>query len=336
MTRTISHRGPRAWTRIAIAAIALLVGCTDRKVSAPSEKVTLAVADLPHAALVHVAVANGYFAAEGLDVTLLRYPFGKVALDAAVEGKADLATCAETPFVLAVLHGAKLSWLASIETSSENTVLVARRDAGIVNPAGLAGKRVGYAKGTNGEFFLDSLLVRNSVAREAVQLVDLRPEEMMDAMARGTVDAVAIFSPISLRISKRLGEGAATFTARDLYFEAFGLVARRGFVRDHPGQAARFLRALLMAEAFFREKPDEARRIVASKVGIDPEEAGAIWSQFAFQVRLDQGLLPLMEEESRWAIRSGLAPPQGAPNFLESLDAGPLLAVKPDAVSIMR
>ena len=291
---------------------------------------------MPHTALVHLAFAKGYFAAEGLDVTVLRFPFGKPALDAVLEGKADFATCAETPFILAVLQGRKALWLATIETSTANTVLVARSDAGITSPAGIRGKRIGYARGTNGEFFLNSLLVRHGLDDHDVQRVDLKPDEMSDAMARGLVDGVVVWSPINSRIAAQMGEGARTFSAQDLYFESFGIVARPEFARDHPGRASKVIRALLQAEAFARTSPAQTRDVVAREAGLDPRETEAGWKLFTYEVRLDQSLLPLMEEEARWAIRSGLVPRQETPNFLRSLDAGPLLSVKPDAVTIMR
>lgn len=320
----------------ALVGLVLLVGCRGGRVEETPEKLTLAVAQLPHAALVHVAAAEGYFAAEGLDVTLLRFPFGKPALDALLEGKADLATCADTPFVLAVLQGRRLAWLATIETSTENTVLVARSDAGIPRASEIAGKRVGFARGTNGEFFLNSLMVRHRIARDAVVLVDLRPDEMSDALAGGVVDAVAIWSPISGRIVRRMGDGVRTFSAEDLYFESFGLVGTPDLANGNPVRAQKVLRALLRAESFVRRDRERARAIVAREAGLDREEVDASWKLFTFQLRLDQSLLPLMEEEARWAIRSGLAPPQETPNFLRSLAVQPLLTVSPDAVTVMR
>ena len=45
--------------------------------------------------------------------------------------------------------------------------------------------------GTNGEFFLDMFLLAHSVPRPTVQVVDMRPEAMVEALSSGTVDAVA-------------------------------------------------------------------------------------------------------------------------------------------------
>ncbi|HEY4744866.1 MAG TPA: ABC transporter substrate-binding protein [Desulfuromonadaceae bacterium] len=62
----------------------------------PPRKITLAYTPQPNCALVHIAVANGYFAQEGLDVRPLMHTYGKAALQSMLEGKADLATVAET------------------------------------------------------------------------------------------------------------------------------------------------------------------------------------------------------------------------------------------------
>ena len=63
----------------------------------PPEKITIAFPTLPHSTLVHIAPAKGYFTQGGLDVTPQPHAFGKAAPDALIEGKAELATAADTP-----------------------------------------------------------------------------------------------------------------------------------------------------------------------------------------------------------------------------------------------
>lgn len=319
-----------------VAGLALLLGCEGRRPVQPAEKVTLALSMLPHTALVHVAAARGYFAAEGLDVTIQPHQFGKPALDAVLAGKADLATCAETPLVFAVLKGQQISLLATIAGSTRNTGVVARREAGISTPRDLAGKRVGVARGTNGEFFLDTFLIRHRVDRGAVNLVDLSPADMPGALARGEVDAVSIWNPIIPDLQKQLGERALTFYADDIYFETFDLVARKTFVEERPAAVQGALRALLRAEAFDRDHPQEALQATARALNSDPGQVDAILRVFDFRVRLEQSLIVLMEEEARWAIGAGLVPRQETPNFLKAIDPKPLLAVRPSAVQLVR
>jgi ABC-type nitrate/sulfonate/bicarbonate transport system substrate-binding protein len=48
--------------------------------SSPPEKLSIALPMLPHYALVHVAVAKGYFASEGLDVSIVTASHGVAAI----------------------------------------------------------------------------------------------------------------------------------------------------------------------------------------------------------------------------------------------------------------
>src|ERR1700690_4106590 len=104
-----------------ISALLFSLASCDKqeKVIGPPEKITIAYSTAVNAILLYIAFANGYFAEEGLDVTPQPYPFGKPALNAVLEGKADLATVAETPIVLAVMNGRKIATLAVIQTANK-------------------------------------------------------------------------------------------------------------------------------------------------------------------------------------------------------------------------
>lgn len=89
----------------------------------------------------HIALKKGYLAQEGLDVTPKPHAFGKLAIEAIIEGKADLATVGDTPIMLAVMNGRKTMAHATIQTSSLNEAIVARKDRGIAAPGDLLGKK---------------------------------------------------------------------------------------------------------------------------------------------------------------------------------------------------
>ncbi|MGH2524338.1 MAG: ABC transporter substrate-binding protein, partial [Anaerolineales bacterium] len=81
----------------------------------PIEPVTLAT-DTTYAgsALVFVAQAQGYFAGEGLGVTIQPYTAGKFALAAVLEGQANLATVADIPIMFAATNGRPVAIVATI------------------------------------------------------------------------------------------------------------------------------------------------------------------------------------------------------------------------------
>lgn len=312
-------------------ALAAAAGCA----RPPPEPLTIAAAAIPHGSLLLLAIANGDLARAGLDVTVQRHPYGKPALDALVAGRADVATCADTPAALAAVAGHRIAIVAEISSATANTVVLARR-AVVSSPRDLAARRVGLPRGTSAEFFLETLLVRNLVPRASVELVDVPPAGMAEALERGRVDAVAIWSPEAIALRRRFGDALVTLDASDVYQETFDVVVRPELLRDRPEAVRRLLRGLLAAERFQRAHPEEAARRVAPALGVAPDDAGEVLAPFREGVWLDQGLIALLEQQARWAVRRGLVAPGTDPDFDEIVRFEPLFALKPSAVLLLR
>ena len=148
---------------------ALLAGCGKPDAPQPRQLVILACTAQPQGALVQVALSNGYFLEQGLDVRPQLHPFGKLALQSLVDGKADVATAAETPIMFQILAGQQLRVLANIVASSTNNAVVGLRSAGIGSVRDLKGKRIAYTPGTTSDFFLSSLLAANGLTCQDVR-----------------------------------------------------------------------------------------------------------------------------------------------------------------------
>lgn len=291
--------------------------------------VRLAYTTQPDCALVHLAAAKGYFQEEGVLLQPAVFGFGKQALDAVLEGKADLATAAETPFVFAALNGHQISLLASIFSSGKGTGIVAK---GLATPAELRGKRIAYTPGTTSEVFLDSYLMALRIARSEVTLVALAPQQMPAALGAGEVDAASTWNPTLKEAATVLGAAGKVFFDPYLYTETFVLAGNRSYVNANQLLVQRVLRALLKAEAYASLHPSEARSLVAASLKLSPELLREFWNESRFMVSLDHSLLLSLEEESRWALRRKLVPEGEVPNYLEYIDARPLREVKPEAI----
>jgi NitT/TauT family transport system substrate-binding protein len=114
------------------------------------------------------------------------------------------------------------------------------------------------------------------------------------------------------------------------------VVARQEFVRNNPGRAKKLLHALVRAEEFVKQDPDEAQKIVVESSGLDPSLVGEIWPNTKFKVTLDQFLVLALEDESRWAIESGIIAKKEIPNYLDYIYFAGLEAVNSKAVRILR
>ena len=226
--------------------------------AAPMERLRIALPAVPHAALLHIAAAKGYFAEEGLDVTVTRVSHGKAGIDLLAQDKVDLAAAAEVPFVIAVLKGEPLGIAATLVSVSNVMEVVARRDRAIAAPRDLSGKRVGVTFGTSGDYSLWAFLIRYRLAPNSVTMVDLLPGQMVRELASGTIDAVSTWEPIKSNAQAALADNALSFTEPDAYTGIFAVIGRSEFLKARAGTIEKVVRALLKAEAFNRAEPEKA------------------------------------------------------------------------------
>lgn len=329
------------WRMFFAAVLLAAMGACQKTPSATdagqaSEKIIFAYTTQPQSTLIHVAVAKGYFAAQGLEVQSLIHTFGKAALQSVLDGQADIATVAETPVMFNVLKGEKLFVLANIEASGLNNAIVARKDAGIAVAADLSGKRVGYTPGTTSDFFLDSILIANGLTRQAVQPVPLKPEEMQAAMLAKEVDAVCTWNYPLATIKRQLGENGLIIVDPDIYTETFNLAAKQEFVQSRPETIKRVLRAVIMAENFVAEHPDEAQEILSVATKTDKALVREVWSAFSYRTVLNQSLIITLEDETRWAMKHKLTDQTVMPDYRNFIHLDSLRAVKPEAVKFPR
>lgn len=328
---------------LSILLIAMLQACEMRPPhhdeqanGCAQQKITVAFTSQPQSTLVHVAMVKGYFAAQGLDVQPLLHTYGRAALQSVIEGKADLATVAETPVMFSILKGDKIFVIANIEASNANNEVVARRDAGISVAADLVGKRIGFTPGTTSDFFLDSLLTAHKLTRRQIRGVALKPEEMQHAIMAQEVDAVSTWNYPLTQIKQQLGANGSVFYDRQIYTETFNIAAMQDFVRQNPKTIACFLRAVIQAETYVAWNQEDAQTIVAVATKVDKGLVRAAWGAFNYQVVLHQTLLITLEDETRWAIRNKLTDKTVMPDYLSYIHLDSLRAVKPEAINMTR
>jgi ABC-type nitrate/sulfonate/bicarbonate transport system substrate-binding protein len=316
----------------------ILTACPGKteKSTAPPEKITIAYSTAPNAVLFHIAYIKGFFSAEGLHVIPQAHEFGKLALDSLIEGKADLATQSDTVFMFAVTAGKQICSIAMISTSNRATAIVARKDRGIAGALDLKGKKIGVPRGTTGEFFLDSFLSTERISRQEVEIIDLRPNDMTDALLQKRVDAVSVWNPALKKIQKELGEKGIVFYDETLYSDIFCVAARQEFVKKNPEAVKRVLRAFIRAETFVKQNPDESCLLVAEFVKTDKALLDEIWHLYDFKVTLEQSLLVSLEDQTRWAQRNKLTSGTEMLNYLEFIYIDGLRSVNPEAVKIIR
>ncbi len=287
--------------------------------------------------LVYVAQDQGLFAANDLRVRFREFDTGAEALEAVVNGDADIAVgTAEFPLVGKAFQDVPISAIATIDRP-EIIYLIGRKDRGINTPSDLKGKRIGTATGTIAQFYLGRFLELNGMTAEDIVFVNLRtPEEWRAAIANGDVDAVVLAQPEASTVRDSLGANA-TFLSVQAGQPAFTLaIARNEWIAENAGLEQKFLTALAASEEFVARNPAEAKSIIQDRLDLDPAYMQVAWAQNSFALSLEQSLIVAMEDEARWMIRSKLTTETQIPDMGRYVDVAGLSEVKPGAVSIQR
>ena len=299
-------------------------------------KVTIAVPMQINSALMHVASGQGLFLKAGVDVVSQPFELGKDALKSVIDGEADLAVVADTPFMFALLGGADIAMLAGISQGRRALAIVAQSDGGIKQIHDLRGKSVGVTMGTNMPYFLDAMLQAHGVPSNKVSLTDLRTDALISTFKTGQIDAAVVFQPFLAKLEAEMGDRMKVFHGEDVYAFRFMLVGKPSYIDSHPEEIRRVLRALITANQAILANPVEARRTVGLAAKMDDATMAKLFEPEDYVVSLDQAMLLALDDQTRWAMKKGLVTRGPMPNYLNAMKYQHLEAVLPTAVTIVR
>lgn len=299
-------------------------------------KVTIALPTQIGSGSAFVAQKQNYFQQRGIDATIQPFALGKDALSSVLRGNADLAILADTPFMLAVMKGEKIAAVTTIFSSRTAIAVVGRKDRGIAKVEDLAGKRVGTITGTNAQYFLDALLLSAGVDKSTLEINDVRPGAMAEALETSRVDAVTAWNPELARLE---AEGHGRYTLiydRNAFVYRFVLVGKQDYISRHAAEVRNVLRAIEDAVQFIQTDAAAAKVIIGHAISLEPTLLSQSFDPKDFFLTLDQALLLSLSEQSRWAVDAGFVQSKSTPDYLEFIRYQALEAVLPSAVKIIR
>ncbi len=245
-----------------------------------------------------------------------------------------MATAGDTPIARAAIDAKPVAVVATISEINRGILIIARKDRGIATPDGLRGKRIGVVAGTTADFYLHIFLTTSYIDPEDVQIVSLETDKLVEALLTGEVDAVSTWSPHTIVLRDSLGDNAIVFHDPSIYTMTWNVAVTQEFAQDNPERIKKFLRAIIRANDFIREHPDEARAISAKHIGTDSALYDREWQDYRFTAVLDQSLVLNLEDQGRWMAEEEVGGASRPPNFVDFIYAEGLKAVQPEAVRI--
>ncbi len=298
------------------------------------EELTVAAYKGDFSALIWIAEARGLFRENGLSVTIEGFDSGVIPVRRLLEGKAHVATSGEFVIVNQLAHSDDLRVLGTI-VRGDAIEVIAKKDAGISQPAELKGKRVGLKKGSQAEFVLNDFLLDYGLQNNDVEITDLNPMEMEGALLGDKVDAVVVWNPFTYQLKRTLGENAMAWNPRDLPF-FFNITTSSKTLAQRREGLMKFMAAMLDAARFATSNNEEARIIVRDRLGYTEEYSWNSWSAIKPELSLSQALILAMENEARWMIEKGMMPPGEFPDYSSYFAFSVMGAVHPKGISVIR
>jgi PAS domain S-box-containing protein len=278
----------------------------------------------------YAAQAQGFYAAEGLEVEILEGGPERPPIEAVAAGRADFGV-GDAEVLLARLRGAPLVALAAVFQHSPY-VLVSRKDRGIRTPADLIGRRVMVAH-EQGMGQVRAMLLHEGIDAGRVAIVE--EAWRLEDLAEGRADAVFAYATVEPARLRAGGIEPSLLRAVDYGVDFYGdtLFTTEARLRSDPEGVAAFRRATLRGWAYALQHVDETAARIAALPGVAArgvtretlaQEAGAMLP-FILPDVVEIGHM----NEGRWRkiaadfVAAGLAPsPARAEGFAYEPQAG--------------
>jgi NitT/TauT family transport system substrate-binding protein len=283
--------------------------------------------------LIYIADEQGFFAANGLDVTIKDYNSGAVAVEGMLKSEVDVTTCSEYVIVQNAFKQHDVRTMGVISKSSV-TRIVARTDRGILSVADLQGKKVGVPIGTLAQFQFGRFLDLRGMHDKPITIINTAVSVSVDAIVGGEVDAVITWEPFVSGIKEQLGENVIVWFVDNEQPQLKNIISTGTWLEQHPDTALRILKSLSQAETFAINQPDRVRSMVEKRLQYDDDYMNLVWPQLTFSLSLDYSLLTAMEDEARWMIANNLTTQTQVLDFTKYMYIDGLKSVKPETINI--
>ncbi len=266
-----------------------------------------------------VADHAGFFEEVGLEANTQVFSSGPLVSEAIGSGALEFGMMGDAPAIIAVARDLPVKIIASAGGGADRQRMMVRADSEMESIYDLEGKRLGIRMGTSAHGGFLSLAEVYDFDPYSVQMMDVNPPDMPDALATNQVDAILVWESTPTLIEDR-GIGRELLTLRESgnHFPVF-LLANQRYLDRNPEVAPMVLEALKLAVDFIEEYPEKTEQIVAEVTGLSPELARKSMDYHYYDLELGAETLESLRQTSEYLLEEGLIP--RLPDYETEVDA---------------
>jgi NitT/TauT family transport system substrate-binding protein len=213
---------------------------------------------------------KGFFEQHGVNVEPIHFEIYNQSFPALDSGTLDGTTMSLGD--AALLEGfspGSMRFILIADVSMEAEAIVAAPD--IATPQDLRGKSIGCNIGSYGELFVRRFLTLNNINPGEVTLVNIPPESVPAALARGEIQAGHTWEP-SLTEAIKGGNRILLRASDQPGLITDGVAFRSAIAKERPEDLRAFEAAWFETITWWQSNPEEAAQIVAKNTGLSPDE----------------------------------------------------------------
>ena len=264
----------RHWLRSIVAAVgaaAIVLGTSapgaaqPAPATKPTTKVVFSLDFIPlgrHAPW-YAALAEGYFAKEGLDVSIIPAQGTAQVIQAVEAGTADIGFVDVPSVVIARASGAHVRMVAVNYVKAPYAIFSLANGANVTQPRQLEGLNLGSGAGSFTPKIIQGFMTQQGLDPAKLKISNVAPPARASTLLAGQIPAIEFF--VMSKPGLEAGARAAntelrTFLLADRGLDLYsnGIVTTDAYLAKNPDVVKRFVRAALQGWKFAIAQPDKA------------------------------------------------------------------------------
>lgn len=250
-----------------------------------AKEIRVATQPVPQYAPIFVAEKKGWLeedlAKVGVTVKWSSFASGPPMNESFAAGEQDVGLLGDSAAIIPKSAGQDTRIIGIASASPTALAVVLPKDSKITSPKELKGKKVAVVKGSYAHHLLALVLQNNGLTTNDIQFINMQQPDIATALAKGDIDAGAIWEPL---ITQLTDQGVIRVLADGTGIKKglLVIVATQDFATKNPELVKILLKNYQRGYEFIKANPEEAAKLIADDVKLNPEQLTKVLAKIDF------------------------------------------------------
>jgi NitT/TauT family transport system substrate-binding protein len=263
---------PQKWSRGILGFVGISLFCVAVSIAAEPAALKIAYSDWPGWVAWDIAAQKGWFKEAGVKVDLVWFEYVP-SMDAFAAGKVDAVCMTNGDALVTGANGKVGKGILLNDFSNGNDMVVAK--PGIKSMKDLKGKKIGVEVGFVDHLLLLKGLESSGLTEKDVELVNIPTGQTAQALASGSVSAIAAWQPNSGQALKEVVGSKAVYSSADAPGLIYDLlyVSPESLTKNNEDWK-KVIKVWFKVVDFIQDPKNKAEylKIMSARIGLKPEE----------------------------------------------------------------